>query len=180
MTEEVNMDDLLACYNKTDPNYKFTHIFYNISPTRNRPFDFPFDLWNSCLQKAPSNLHVPVLLKGFDELNERVKKQEELMKNINESSDYLNNRVNNLKLQYKNIRYRIENLVTACREINFCNEDCEQSVIKDRIYKLKQKMRITREPVSFENKNEVKAVMWQFRTLGMKLKDDIEKYKRSK
>lgn len=176
MTISPNIDDLLSCYNKSHPSYKFTYIFYNLSTNRNKPLDFPNDLWNTYVQKAPSDSHVPVMLKGFDELNERVKKQEELMKNINESSDHMNERVNSLKQQYKNIRFRIEELVVACRELNYHNDKYEASAMKDRIYKLKQKLRIRRDPLSFENKDEVEAVMWQFRALGMKLKDDIENY----
>lgn len=176
---ESEINNLLSSYDKNNPNYKFTHTFYNISEVRTQPYNFPTELWNDLIMKAPSLFHTPVLIKGFDELSDRIKKQTELLKNIVDSFDNIDHRYNAIKLRTKALKGRIDEVTNKCRGMRIC-ENLEIENIRERIFKIKQKMKGKRKPIVFDNKEHVMQLMWTFKNIGEGIKKDVIFEKKNK
>lgn len=173
---ENDISALLCAYDKAHPSYKFTHVFYNIAQQRTQPPHFPNAQWHDAIARAPSQFHVPVILRGFDELSDRVKKQEELLNNIIESGQNLHNRYVSIKLRAKAVKTRIDEVTRKARCLKTVEGVCLQSV-RERLFKIRQKIKGRRAGVRFENKSEVVQLMWTFKSIGQRIKEEIVRVK---
>ncbi|KAM0677574.1 hypothetical protein BDAP_001901 [Binucleata daphniae] len=174
MNIENEIENILQAYNKQSANYQFSYIFYNLSQTRINT-NMPIDLWNDAIQKAPSQYHTPVLLLGFDELEDRIKKQNETLKNINESEIVLKKRVNELNYKMKAIKTKVNDLckkTRKCLRVNGESEKIEE--MKEKIWKIKGAMTKKCGTIKYD-KEGVEEVLWIFKQIGEELKNEVDK-----
>ncbi|EOB12166.1 hypothetical protein NBO_508g0017 [Nosema bombycis CQ1] len=137
------IDSLEKYYDPTSPQYKFKYVFYNkVNHPFSRPMDFPEDLWNKSITSDSSMM--PVILKG-SEIEQRKKQQVEVASKINGSYDYLQDKVNMLRIRSEKIRSRINSCIALYRKIenNIYNKYREKKIetaLMDEIYKLDTKI----------------------------------------
>lgn len=175
MNIESEIENLLHAYNKQNPNYQFSYIFYNLTQTRVRPYNFPANLWQEAINNAPSQNHTPVILAGFDELEDRVKKQNETLKNINESENVLEKKVNDLNFRLKTVKNDLLNLCKRARKTLRVSGESERiEEMKEKIWKLKGGMTKKSEIVKYD-KESLEEVLWVFKLIGEGLKNEVDK-----
>ncbi|KAM0674596.1 hypothetical protein GVAV_001783 [Gurleya vavrai] len=175
MNYDLEIENLIQQYDKNNPNYPFTHIFYNLSYNRIRPFSFPIDLWTSSIVKAPSEFHMPVILKGFDELDDRLKKQNEILNSINESESSLNKRVCDLNIRLGILKGKMKDVVRKCRgnfKINGEFDNLDE--LRERLFKVKASFKRKKEGY-LDDKEKVEEVLWILKNVGENLKKNCEK-----
>lgn len=173
--QEQKISNILNSYDKQNPSYPFNYVFYNLAQNRTRPIDFPIEKWDEAVLKAPSPNHMPVILRGFDELEIRVKKQFEISNNMNDSNEYIDNRIKDIKVRIISLNSSINELINKCRQIKKIDFYCENSdEIIEKIYKIKQQMKKSRKCAHFENKEDMIKIMWNFKMIGERLKKDVK------
>lgn len=79
------IDVLFRKWNPQDPECAFQHYFYNQVPAETAPYYHPAPgedekKWEEALQKKPNENAIPVLIRGFWELGERIKTQDQAVK----------------------------------------------------------------------------------------------------
>ncbi|KAM0686237.1 Nucleoporin nup57, partial [Conglomerata obtusa] len=176
MNNDEEIDTLLNNYNKQSSTYPFAYTFYNLSHIRNRPVNFPPNEWAVALQKAPSIYHTPFILKGFDELDERVRKQNDIISSINDSEDGLNRRVDEMNIRLGVLRGSVNELVKKCRERCNVSGDGERvDEIQEKLWKIKEKMKRFDGEMLICDNEKIEDVLWIFKRVGEKLREDVEK-----
>lgn len=124
-TQELlnTLNSLESCYTPTSPNYKFSHVFYNIvdSPFE-RPSDFPVDLWAKYfIPEAPL---MPVILNRI-EIEERKELQNELIVKLVESKSGIHKKLESLKVKRELVKNRlntvVENFKNKTKKYVSCN-----------------------------------------------------------
>ncbi|KAF9762695.1 hypothetical protein NGRA_1819 [Nosema granulosis] len=137
------IENLEKCYDPTSPFYKFKYVFYNkVNHPFSRPMDFPEDLWAKSLTADPSLM--PVILKGV-EIEQRKKQQVEVSSKINGSYEYLQDKINMLKIRAEKLRSRINGCTALFRKIesNIYNKYREKKIASgliDDVYKINTKV----------------------------------------
>lgn len=133
------IDNLEKCYDPTSPYYKFKYVFYNrVNHPFTRPMDFPEDLWSKSLTSDSSLM--PVILKGM-EIEQRKKQQVEVASKVNGSYEYLQDKINMLKIRSEKLRSRINSCISLFRKIesNIYNKYRERKITSnliDDVYKI--------------------------------------------
>lgn len=109
------LENIEKAYDPNSPFYKFKYVFYNkINSQYCKPYDFPDELWYNSLTKDPSLM--PVLLKG-KEIEQRRNEQIETTKKLTLSYNFIQDKIDELKLKKDKICSRIHNLVIVYRRI---------------------------------------------------------------
>lgn len=101
------LDNIEKAYDPSSPFFKFKYVFYNKTNSQYyKPLDFPDDLWYNSLTKDSSLM--PVLLKG-KEIEMRRNEQIETSKKLSLSYNFVQDKIDELKLKNEKISSRIYN-----------------------------------------------------------------------
>ncbi|EJW02680.1 hypothetical protein EDEG_02912 [Edhazardia aedis USNM 41457] len=176
---EQQINSLLSAYDKNSPNYCFNYTFQNIKD----PAIAQTNYYNSAanIQNVPSYNYENVIIKGFDGLEDRKNKQNQLIKNINESSEFSYTKYAQLRQRCEAINNRIKFLIERLRNLVVLEGDYEDSQkVIDTVYCLRKKMiTLTRDSLTFEKSDEVADVLEIFKKVGDNLRTKISQYKQN-
>jgi len=95
------LDYLEKSYDRNSQFYKFVYIFYNIAGNpgvrQERPFNISPELWEQAEKQNPSPGELsPEIIFGYEELNERVENQKQMVKRLETTKKYLSEKMNEL------------------------------------------------------------------------------------
>jgi len=125
------LDNLEKAYNPSSPNYRFSHVFYNIvDHPFERPPNFPVALWNKALQDDKSLM--PVILNK-DQINKRKVLQTELAKKLNSGQLGLYKKAENLKVKREMVKSKMQTVVQKYRNVM---KRHIHGMKNDRVYKI--------------------------------------------
>lgn len=140
-------------YNRDSPLYKFQHTFYNI-------------------QSVSDLACVPVLVRGHDELNTRIAQQNATAVRLDEACRALEMQLNHVVAKAEILREKVNECVREIRQLYSMRGDL------DGVFKLKRKMLFrTRDTIGVkkDKKTEVLRILEYFRSVLLKLREDVER-----
>ncbi|TBU06606.1 hypothetical protein CWI36_0413p0010 [Hamiltosporidium magnivora] len=178
------IESLESSYNEMSPLYKFKYIFYNIvsQPIETCPIDFPVHLWERAIRNAPALNTVPVVVKGYNGLEERRKRQIDVTTKIKESLESLCLRTGKLKMRTENITCRLKNAGDSYKKLFskiYCNiRQNNTTGLTGELFRLKgyiNEIGIRKaNSINKDYKEQVINTLGSFKNLGVKMLQDLE------
>ena len=178
------IDSIESAYNPDSPNYKFRFVFYNKTTVPfSRPVDFPEDLWYSSLKKDTTLM--PILLKG-KEIELRRYEQLNTVKNLEMSYKFLQNKIDQLKLNSDRIKNKLQSILVVYRKlVNNIYNKCRLRKCNCNLMEEIEKINTDISPEELiidDKKNEVMLFLLKLKdnlcTLVSKIDEELYEYER--
>lgn len=125
------LENLERSYSPSSPQYKFSHIFYNIvDGPFERPYNFPEQLWAQSL--LPDRTLMPVILSK-PQIDERKAMQNDLIRKLNESRGGIHKRIEAIRAKREALRAK---LVVVCSKYRRVSRQYQQGDANEEVYRM--------------------------------------------
>lgn len=150
-----------------DPNKALLFILDCYTPTSSKyTFSFAF-------KSVINDKSVPTVIKGFEELNERISLQRNTLSKLNNANQLLKQKLNQINAQHQMINEKLNKAIEKTRRLFVVKGENEK------VYKIKNKFLLmeNKKPlmVKEDKQNEVIQVLKAFNKALEKMKEEIVK-----